>query len=402
MATIRYLLKVFIYATRGIIQDECFYKASALTFYTLLSIVPILAIALGIAKGVGLEHYLEQEINARFLEQPEISHQMIIFAYAILSNTHGGIIALLGVISLLWTSLQLLSNVELSLNYIWRVKSRAFLTQISYYSLILFLVSVIVITSSALSVYFIKYSYQISYLFKIFPFIMNWILFASIYHFLPNTLVKWKYAIPAGIIAGTAYQIVQWIYIHFQIGVASYGAIYGSFAALPLFLVWVNTSWTIVLAGAEIAFNLEVTPKVTGPHQFQYATQKQIGLWLTAYCTQEFLKGNPPTPLSKIESMTGLPQTVVKKVSQILGAQGILDEDQHSCLLLAKSPEEIKLKEIIAAFDKYDEKYPVTQSSQILQFDQAIEDLEKQIIASPFNKPIKDLLLMKERIGESG
>lgn len=380
-------------AARGFIKDECFYKASALTFYTLLSIVPILAIAFGIAKGIGFEQYLEQEINARLLEHPEISHQMIVFAYAILANTHGGIIAVIGVISLLWTSMQLFTNVELSLNYIWKVKVRTYLKQLRDFLAILFFGTIILVASSALSVILVKHTQQVSFLFKISPFLMNWILFSSIYYFLPNAKVKLRYALPAGIIAGTAYQIVQWIYIHFQIGVGSYGAIYGSFAALPLFLVWVNTSWTIVLAGAEIAFNMEITPKLIGSQQFQFATQKQIGLWLTAYCTKVFLKGQPPVSLSEIENKTGLPLTVVKRITQILCEQGILEEDQKHRLLITKNPDEIKIKDILDAFDQYDERHAVTLSSRILQFDQAIEDLQKQIMASPYNKSIKDILL---------
>lgn len=412
MSTFRYIYRVIVEAIQGFMKDECFYKSSALTFYTLLSIVPILALAFGIAKGFGLEEYLEKEVTARLLEQPEISHQIIIFAYSLLAHTHGGWIAIIGLISLLWTSIQLFSNVEHSLNVIWQVKThRSYLRQFSDYLAMLIMGPIFFIASSAFSVMaiaeFNKVSEEISafkalspIIFSLsgfFPFIMNWILFTCIYFFLPNTKVKLRYALTAGILAGTAYQIVEWIYIHFQIGVANYGAIYGSFAALPLFMVWVNTSWTIVLAGAEIAYHMEITPSIGSPYSYQYVTKKQIGLWLAGYCADQFLKGNPPVSLNKIEKETGAALSTIKNVAQELYEAGILDENQQHCILIARNPEDIKIKNIFDALDKNEEKYAIMMSPQFLHFDQTIKDMENYAANSPHNKSLKEVLLLEKQ-----
>ena len=117
---------------------------------------------------------------------------------------------------------------------------------------------------------------------------------------MPNARVPFHYALTAGIAAGTAYQIVQWTYIKFQFGLSSYGAIYGSFAALPLFLLWLNTSWWITfLAGAEIAYHAEIDHS----HAKLYLAARQcvvdgriLGLMIMHSCVQAFKKGEvPPT-----------------------------------------------------------------------------------------------------------
>ncbi len=89
---------------------------------------------------------------------------------------------------------------------------------------------------------------------NILPYGVVWILFTFIYFFLPNTQVRLKACIMAGVLAGTIFQLLQWFYITFQVGVANYGAIYGTFAALPLFLVWLQFSWLVVLFSAEVSF----------------------------------------------------------------------------------------------------------------------------------------------------
>jgi membrane protein len=390
---LRYLYRVIIGTIRGFIHDECFYKASALTFYTLLSIVPIFAIAFGVAKGFGLEKYIEQELSARLLDQPQITHQIIIFANAVIANAHGGVIAIFGLIGLVWTMIQLFTNIELSLNFIWKVKSRTFMRQIrDYISMILF-GTLLFVASSALSLIPIgKFNAFFNHaLIIISPFIVNWFLFSCIYYFIPNTKVKLRYALTGGIAAGTFYQLIQWIYINFQIGVASYGAIYGSFAALPLFLVWVNTSWTIVLAGAELAYHLEITPKIPRNYSFQYASKKQIGLWLTSHCAEEFMNGNPPIMVSQIEHESGLPQSVIKSVAQILCAEGILDEDQQQRFIIAKNPDDIKIKEVLEAFDKNEEKFAIAFSPQFVNL---FENIEEDV--DLYDKSIKEISLKKE------
>lgn len=258
--------------TKGFIDDDCYAKASALTFYSLLSIVPIFAVLFGVAKGFGFEKALEWEMNERFAEQQELMQQLIQFAYSWLENVQGGVIAGIGTVALLWSVFGLLNNVETVLNSIWKTPiAKSYSRKISDYLATMLICPIFLVTSSSITVFL---STQITetaqyhpiievispYLLmtlKIFPFFLSWILFTFIYLFMPNTKTYWRSGIIAGIAAGTTFQLWQWAYIKFQIYASGYGAIYGSFAAFPLFLIWLQISWIILLVGAEIAFEIE-------------------------------------------------------------------------------------------------------------------------------------------------
>lgn len=408
-ALARLIFRVSWESIQGFIHDDCFNKASALTFYTLLSIVPILAVAFGIANGLGFEKYLETEVSYRLLDQPVLAQKITAFAYTVLNRTHGGIIAVVGVISLLWTSIQLLGNIEYSLNVIWGVKkARSYVRQARDYLLALILCAIFFVVSSGISVLTIAEIDKIAHYsafvkaispylllsLKLIPFIINSVMFSFIYIYMPNTNVRWKYAIMGGLIAGIVYQIVEWIYIHFQIGVANYGAIYGSFAALPLFLVWINTSWCIVLGGAEIARALEIIPKISAKDDYQFANKKIIGLWMASYCTQEFLQGGSPVSIHQLAAEIGATLTTIQKIGKELCQAGILVEDQKHSYLIAKNPDDIKLHTVLDALDEeLIEQFPIKASPQVHYFDQSLQKLEDSIAHSSANISLKDLTI---------
>jgi membrane protein len=366
MKIYQYILRVAIGAIKGFINDDCSYKASSLAFYTLFSIIPILAVAFGIAKGIGFEKYLETEITFRLLDQPLLAKQIIALSYSMLEHVHGGLIAIVGLLGLLWTALQLLSSIEYSLNSIWGIQiQRSYMRQFTDYFGMLILGLIFFVISSSLSILTIvqlnlasqKYttvqflSSYIRFLLHLFPIIINWLMFAFIYFFLPNTKVNWKNAFIAGIIAGTAYQIIEWTYIHFQIGVASYGAVYGSFATLPLFLVWVNLSWMIVLAGAEIAFELEMTP-YGSPLKWKTANKSQIGFFIACYCTKNFLKDKSFVSALDLCNTLGTPLSAVQTLLKKLCQEGILTEGEADSYSLAKNPRDIRINEVQNALNE--------------------------------------------------
>ena len=134
---------------------------------------------------------------------------------------------------------------------------------------------------------------------KFLPYCVLWFVFTFIYIFLPNTKVSIKSGLFGGIMAGTVFQLWQWVYIKFQIGAAKYGAIYGSFAALPLFLIWLQVSWLIVLLGAEISFaetNVETYEFEPDCLKASDDFQKLVALGITQLCVRNFCeKRHPPT-----------------------------------------------------------------------------------------------------------
>jgi len=257
-------LRVILLALRGFNEDKCQLRASALTYYSLLSIVPVLAMGFGIAKGFGFDKLLEAQLLGSFAGQEAIIEQVIGFARSLLDNTRGGVVAGAGVAILFWTVIKVLGNIERSFNDIWGIKqARKFGRKFSDYLSVMLICPILIIVSSSITV-FITTQVQlitekmlllgaisplISFILKLLPYSMIWILFTFIYIFMPNTKVSFKSGLLAGILAGSIYEIIQWVYITFQVGVVKYNAIYGSFAALPMFLVWLQLSWLIVLFG---------------------------------------------------------------------------------------------------------------------------------------------------------
>ena len=258
-------VRIIMLAVKGFSEDKIQLRASALTFYSMLSVVPVFALAFGIAKGFGFQEKMQTELVQNFQGHQEVLQWIINFANQMLMNVKGGFIAGAGVIILLWSVMKVLGNIEEAFNGIWQIrKSRTFVRKFSDYFSIVLIAPVFFFLSSSATVFITaqleKYSAlhpvleNLRFLVKLSPYFLIWILFILLYIIMPNTKVKFKSALIGGLIAGSIFQLVQWGYIHFQIGVSRYGTIYGSFAALPLFLIWLQLSWLIVLLGAEISF----------------------------------------------------------------------------------------------------------------------------------------------------
>ena len=262
-------LRIIILAIRGYDEDRCLLRASSLTFYTLLSIVPVAAMFFGVAKGFGFERRLQEELFNRFPGQEEVLNQVISFSNSLLEQTRGGLIAGIGMLVLFWSVLKVLGHIEMALNDIWGLKeSRSWGRKFSDYLSSMLIRPNLVLMSGSATVFITTQVTQItqkvellgvispliSFLLKFSPYVLIWALFTILYIIMPNTKVNFKAGLLGGVVAGTFYQIAQGAYISFQIGAAKYNAIYGSFAALPLFLMWLQISWWIVLFGAELSF----------------------------------------------------------------------------------------------------------------------------------------------------
>ena len=261
-------------------------QASALTYSTLLAIVPILAVVFAIARGFGYNKYIEVWFREVLASQPQVADAIISFVNSYLIHTKSGIFLGVGLIFMLYTVLMLVNNVEETFNQIWQVNnSRPIIRSFANYLAMFFLFPIIIVISTGLSIFmetvagkmddFVILEPIVHKLFSFFPFMLMSLLFIFLYVYMPNTKVRFSCAIIPGILAGLAMYLLQIAYIHSQLWVTGYNAIYGSFAALPLFMLWVQISWAICLFGAQltytnqnlnrIGFNLEeidIHPKV--------------------------------------------------------------------------------------------------------------------------------------------
>lgn len=364
------IIRVFLDAARGFVNDDCYSKASALTFYSLLSIVPLLAVLFGIAKGFGFERPLEFEIREKFFEQKEIAEKLIQFAYSWLENVKGGLIAGVGTAVLLWSVLGLLNNIETALNAIWKTRNaRSYMRKVTDFLAVLVICPIFFVTVSSLNVFITTHIAQtaqsnvlveavspyILFILKFFPYFLSWLLFTFVYLFMPNTKVYISAAVLAGIMSGTFFQLWQWAYIRFQIGVASYGAIYGSFAALPLFLIWLQISWIIFLAGAEIAVEIEndlfVPLRTSRPLSI-----KAAALFMTYRCVEAFAHSRPPMTDHQLAQELGMSLNHVQIILEALQKERILVEvysgsDKTVGYQPARAIQTITMKSVCDAID---------------------------------------------------
>lgn len=240
-------------------------QASALTYSTLLAIVPILAVIFAIARGFGYNRYIEIWFRDALSSQPQVADILTDFVNSYLIHTQSGIFLGVGLLFMLYTVLMLVNNVEETFNQIWQVSnSRPLFRSLTNYLAMFFVFPIIIILSMGLSIFMATVAKHmeglmilgpaVRLLLDFSPYLLLSLLFVVLYVYMPNTEVKFKSAVVPGILAGVAMQLLQLFYIHSQIWVTGYNAIYGSFAALPLFMLWVQISWTICLFGAQLTY----------------------------------------------------------------------------------------------------------------------------------------------------
>lgn len=263
------IIAVVVVSIDRFIKDASTISASALTFYSTLSFIPIVALILAIARGFGAAKALEDWIKEQSFTNPEVMEWVLGIAGKALENTQSRLVTGFGIVLLLWSVVRMLSSTELAMNRIWGVKKgRTMVKKFTDYMSILFIAPILVVLISSMNVFMMSNVQEfamdegiLSYasaalkaVLTIVPYVLVWFLFVFLYMFMPTTPVKFKHAVVAGIVAGTVFQVVQWFYIRFQIGVSSYNAVYGGLAALPLLLVWLQLSWSIVLWGTELCY----------------------------------------------------------------------------------------------------------------------------------------------------
>ena len=275
------ILTIRFFTEKRVMSD-----AAALTYSSLLAIVPVLAVVFAIARGFGYNKYIEMWFLNSLSSQPEAASVIVGFVNSYLVHIRSGIFLGIGLIFMLYTVLMLVNNVEETFNQIWRVSNtRPIMRSLTNYLAMFLLFPIIIIVSMGLSIFmatiadrmenFVLLGPAVRKLLDLSPFILLSVLFVMLYVYMPNTKVKLSCAVVPGILAGIAMQVLQLIYIHAQIWVTGYNAIYGSFAALPLFMLWVQFSWTICLFGAQLTYTnqnlnrfginlepLEIHPKI--------------------------------------------------------------------------------------------------------------------------------------------
>ncbi len=336
----RGVVRRLVLAVRCFLREGLSYRASALTYSTLLATVPLLAIVFAIAKGFGLDRLAEYVVQRNFQSQGEVVDVLMGFVNSYLSHASGGVFLGAGILLLLWTLISLTSSIEDTFNQIWQVKhERSTFRKVTDYTAIFFLLPVLLLLTSGLSIFlstsverlpdFLLLRSGMGLAFRLFPYVLMGILFTGFYMFMPNTRIRFRSAAIAGFIAGAAFQGLQFFYIHSQMWMSSYNAIYGSFAALPLFMLWCQLSWNICLFGVALSYVDQNLAYFYHGKELPGLSRRQhdfLCLLVASFVCRRFVEERAPYDAQALSREKRLPIRLVTDVLYELCAAGILVE----------------------------------------------------------------------------
>lgn len=298
-------------------------RASALTYSTLLAIVPALAMLFAIAKGFGFQNIMQSEIFRYFPSQSIAIQKVLTFVDSYLNHTSEGLFVGIGLVVLLWTLISLMMSVEESFNKIWSIRQgRSFYRKVTDYTAIFLVLPILMICESGITILMATmgeksiFSPLITKLLDFGPIILTWLIFAGAFSLIPYTKVRFKFALIAGIFSGTAFQILQWIFVTGQMYVSKYNAIYGSFAFVPLLLIWLQLTWVITLTGvmltyaAQSVFSFNFQSNINKISNRYY---QQITVIIMSLVAKRFGKGEKPYTAAEIATTYDLPHSLVIK-----------------------------------------------------------------------------------------
>lgn len=321
-------IKTINLTVRSFLNTDLQNRASALTYNTLLAIVPALALLFAIGRGFGFENLLQTQLFQALPSQKHALQAGIDFVSGYMAQASQGVFVGVGIVVLLWTMISLMSNIEDTFNKVWGVtRARSFGRKVIDYTAIMFLLPVLMICSSGISVmvsyalvdnprlHFISPAVKMAL--DVAPFVLTWMSFTGMYLAFPNTKVKFKNAFLSGVFAGTAFQILQYLFLSGQIYVSKYNAIYGSFAFLPLLLIWLQLVWTITLSGAVLCYSSQNIFQFNFSHDISTISldyKRKIAVVIMTIIVKRFDQGRAPLTVTDFAATYHMPSRLVTQL----------------------------------------------------------------------------------------
>lgn len=400
--------RLLFYTARGLVEHGTLVRSAALTFYTLMSIVPVAAVIFAVVKGFGLTETLLDNLYGIFPQHPEVIEYLIGFAERALARTQGGVVAVVALVTLFWAVIRAFASIESAFNNIWEVKTARSLTrQYSAYITIVVVVPLLWAATRALGLYVdaqlglgsSAWSFVVS---KCAVLVMTWLIFAVLYTAIPNTKVRFRSALTAGVVAGTLFMLFQWGYVYLQRWMTSYNAIYGSFVALPLLLIWLQTSWQIFLFGGELSFAYQNIARFGEEREsllVSYDQRRKILLATMVLIVRNFRDKGGAYPADAVRDRLGLPTRIVNDVLFQLVQAGQLiavrsdDDDREVAYTPAHDIAQLTVYGILEAVEHCGQmRFDFTATPDLARVDCELERLKEGARESRENISLTDLL----------
>lgn len=327
--------KLLFYTVQGLSSHGTMVRSAALTFYTLMSLVPVVALVFAVVKGFGLAEGLEQNLYEVLPQSPEVIDYVVGFAQKALARTQGGWVALVGVLTLFWAVIKVFGSIEDAFNNIWEVRStRSAARKYGDYIAVVVVAPILWVISSSMGNYAAEIlgvagSPALEVLSRAGSLVVAWVMFTFIYVVLPSTKVRFTAALTAGMVAGTAFVLFQWGYVYLQRWMTSYNAIYGSFAALPLFLLWMQISWEILLLGGELSFAYQNVARFDEEREsllVSYDCRRKLMVGVMLLVSRAFRDGRGAVSFSEIRDRLDVPTRIMNNILYTLVQARMLNE----------------------------------------------------------------------------
>lgn len=402
--------KLLLYMLQGLSTHATMVRSAALTYYTLVSIVPVVALVFAVVKGFGLADGLVQNLYSVFPQIPEVVDYLVEFAQKALARTQGGLVALFSLLALFWSVWSVFGSIEDAFNNIWEVKNtRSWSRKISDYITVIVFAPILWVGASAVSVYLQQLlgwadNVWLNALSKLISMAIAWFMFSLIYVVLPNTKVNLSAAIKSGFIAGTVFMLFQWGYVFVQTWMTSYNAIYGSFAALPLFLLWMLISWSILLLGGELSFTFQNEKRFDEEREsllVSYDCRRKLMIGVMVIVSRTFRDGKGAMAVDDIRHELGIPKRILSSILSALVEAGMLHEihvggnEFELSYAPARDISTLKVYDVLLAVDAHGEgrdSIDVSEPAELYRAAQIVEELKSETLDSKANCLIVDLI----------
>ena len=331
-------VKIVNLSVRSFLDRDLQIRAGSLTYSTVLAIVPALAMLFAIARGFGFQNLMQNELFRYFPSQQQALETALTYVDNYLAQASQGIFIGIGVVFLLWTLLSLMSNVEDTFNHVWGITAkRSLQRKFTDYSALFLLLPLLMLCSAGISIFMSdavqhvfagnRLSPVAHRLLAFTPTVIAWIIFTAAYYLVPNTRVSFKASLFAGILCGTTFQLVQWLFVTGQVYVSKYNAIYGSFAFLPLLLVWLQLSWLIALSGVVLTYAWQNFDRFSfGDHvkDISQAYANDLAIAVLAFAAKRFKQRETPLTAKELITAYDVPASLAKDVLERLQRAGLL------------------------------------------------------------------------------
>ena len=400
--------RLLFYTARGLVEHGTLVRSAALTFYTLMSLVPLLALVFAVVKGFGLADGLVENLYELFPQHPETVDYIVGFAENALARTQGGVVAAVGLVMLFWAVIRVFGSIENAFNNIWEVKvERSIARQWTDYIAVVMIVPVLWILANAVGNYIEQVlglydKWYFTTLSRLASMVVIWTMFTLLYLIIPNARVRFQSALMAGIVAGTIFLLFQWGYVYVQRWMTSYNAVYGSFAALPLFLIWMQTSWEILLFGGELSFayqNISRFAEERESLRISYDQRRKVLLAVMILVARNFRDHGGTLPTDEIRKRLELPTRIVNDILFQLVQAGQLiavrsgDGEREVAFAPAHDLSSITVYGILEAVERTGQTtLDLEQTPELARMNREVETLKEEVLHSPNNVRLTDLL----------